>query len=60
VYQTIQDIVNHKELELFFAEGNTILNEQTIIQKEGSTIKPDRMVVTSSDSVFVGLQNRYS
>jgi hypothetical protein len=34
VYQTIQDIVNHKELELFFAEGNTILNEQTIIQKK--------------------------
>jgi hypothetical protein len=33
LYQTIQDIVNHKELELFFAEGNTILNEQTIIQK---------------------------
>jgi ATP-dependent exoDNAse (exonuclease V) beta subunit len=53
VYQTIQDIVNHKELELFFAEGNTILNEQTIIQKEGSTIKPDRMAVTSSDEVYL-------
>jgi hypothetical protein len=25
---------SHKELELFFAEGNTILNEQTIIQKK--------------------------
>jgi hypothetical protein len=58
VYQTIQDI-NHKELELFCGR-NTILNEQTIIQKEGSTIKPDRMVVTSSNEVFVGLQNRYS
>ncbi|EIA10164.1 UvrD-helicase domain-containing protein [Flavobacterium frigoris] len=53
VYQTIQDIVNHKELELFFAEGNTVLNEQTIIQKEGSTIKPDRMVVTSIDEVYL-------
>jgi ATP-dependent exoDNAse (exonuclease V) beta subunit len=53
VYQTIQDIVNHKELEFFFAEGNTVLNEQTIIQKEGRTIKPDRMVVTSNDEVYL-------
>jgi ATP-dependent exoDNAse (exonuclease V) beta subunit len=53
VSQTIRDIVNHKELKLFFAEGNTVLNEQTIIQKEGSTIKPDRMVVTSSDEVYL-------
>ncbi|SDX58001.1 UvrD-helicase domain-containing protein [Flavobacterium degerlachei] len=53
VCQTIQDIVNHKELELFFAEGNTVLNEQTIIQKEGSTIKPDRMVVNSEDEVYL-------
>ncbi|WP_367756559.1 UvrD-helicase domain-containing protein [Flavobacterium sp. WC2430] len=53
VYQTIQDIVNHKELEFFFAEGNIILNEQTIIQKEGSTIKPDRMVVNNNNEVYL-------
>ena len=53
VYQTIQDIVNHKELELFFEEGNIVLNEQTIIQKEGSTIKPDRMVLTKAKEVFL-------
>jgi ATP-dependent exoDNAse (exonuclease V) beta subunit len=53
VSQTIRDIVNHKELELFFAKGNTVLNEQTIIQKEGTTIKPDRMVVTNDDEVYL-------
>jgi ATP-dependent exoDNAse (exonuclease V) beta subunit/very-short-patch-repair endonuclease len=53
VYQTILDIVNHKELELFFAEGNAILNEQTIIQKEGSTIKPDRMVMNKDKEVYL-------
>ncbi|WP_369752947.1 UvrD-helicase domain-containing protein [Flavobacterium sp. WC2409] len=53
VYQTIQDIVNHRELEFFFAEGNVILNEQTIIQKEGSTIKPDRMVVNNNNEVYL-------
>jgi ATP-dependent exoDNAse (exonuclease V) beta subunit len=53
VSQTIRDIVNHKELELFFAEGNIVLNEQTIIQKQGTTIKPDRMVVTANDQVYL-------
>jgi ATP-dependent exoDNAse (exonuclease V) beta subunit len=53
VYQTIQDIVNHKELEFFFLEGNTVLNEQTIIQKEGTTIKPDRMVLNKDNEVYL-------
>jgi ATP-dependent exoDNAse (exonuclease V) beta subunit len=53
VSQTIRDIVNHKELELFFADGNTVLNEQTIIRKDSTTIKPDRMVVTTDDEVYL-------
>jgi ATP-dependent exoDNAse (exonuclease V) beta subunit len=53
VYQTILDIVNHNELEACFAAGNTVLNEQTIIQKEGNTIKPDRMVINSNKEVFL-------
>ena len=53
VYHTILDIVNHKELEVCFAAGNTVLNEQTIIQKEGNTIKPDRMVIKANKEVFL-------
>jgi ATP-dependent exoDNAse (exonuclease V) beta subunit len=53
VHKTIQDIVNHKELESFFSEEYEVLNEQTIIQKEGKTIKPDRMVVTTDKEVFL-------
>jgi ATP-dependent exoDNAse (exonuclease V) beta subunit len=53
VYQTILDIVNHEELELCFASGNIVLNEQTIIQKEGNTIKPDRMVVNQANEVYL-------
>lgn len=53
VYKTIQEIVNHLELEAYFMEGNEILNEQTIIQKEGATIKPDRMVLTKNKEVFL-------
>jgi RecB family exonuclease len=43
--------VNHPELEICFSEGNEVLNEQTIIQKEGRSIKPDRMVVTPNKEV---------
>lgn len=53
VLKTIQEIINHKELESYFAEGNEVLNEQTIIQKEGKSIKPDRMVLTNNKEVFL-------
>ncbi|MGZ9734572.1 UvrD-helicase domain-containing protein [Flavobacterium sp. GNP002] len=53
VFNTIQEIVNHSELEICFAEGNDVLNEQTIIQKEGATIKPDRMVLTKNKEVLL-------
>ena len=53
VENTIYEIVNHPDLINFFAEGNKILNEQTIIQKEGSIIKPDRMVLTNDNEVLL-------
>ncbi|WP_230158688.1 exodeoxyribonuclease V subunit beta [Flavobacterium sp. CECT 9288] len=51
VLATIQEIVNHPELEVCFSEGNEVLNEQTIIQKQGKSIKPDRMVITPNKEV---------
>ena len=53
VCKTIQEIVNHSELSICFEEGNQVLNEQTIIQKEGKTIKPDRMVLTKNKEVYL-------
>lgn len=53
VHRTIRQIVNHSELECYFEEGNKILNEQTIIQKEGKTIQPDRMVLSAGNEVFL-------
>jgi ATP-dependent exoDNAse (exonuclease V) beta subunit len=53
VYKTIQEIVNHTELSVCFSEGNEVLNEQTIIQKLGKTIKPDRMVLTKDKEVYL-------
>jgi ATP-dependent exoDNAse (exonuclease V) beta subunit len=53
VFETIQEIVNHSELLVYFEEGNEVLNEQTIIQKEGKTIKPDRMVLAQNKEVYL-------
>jgi ATP-dependent exoDNAse (exonuclease V) beta subunit len=53
VYKTILEIVNHQELSICFEAGNEVLNEQTIIQKEGKTIKPDRMVLTIDKEVYL-------
>jgi len=53
VSNTIDEIVNHIKLSGYFSEGNEILNEQAIIQKEGKTIKPDRMVLTKNKEVLL-------
>ena len=53
VSKSINEIVNHAELENYFLEENVVLNEQIIIQKQGKTIKPDRMVLTKNKEVFL-------
>jgi ATP-dependent exoDNAse (exonuclease V) beta subunit len=53
VYNTIIEILNHQDLAEHFAEGNEVLNEKTIIQKEGGTVKPDRIVINKAKEVFL-------
>ena len=53
VHRTILEIVEHKALINHFAQDNKVLNEQTIIQKEGIIIKPDRMVITPEKKVYL-------
>ncbi|REG99153.1 UvrD-helicase domain-containing protein [Flavobacterium aquicola] len=48
VTNAIFKIMNHKDLIDYFAEGNKVFNEQTIIQKEKGTIKPDRLVINKN------------
>ena len=53
VKQTILEIVHHPELKCCFVAENKVLNEQTIIQKQGATLKPDRMVLTNNNEVLL-------
>ena len=65
VFDTITEILEHPELQFYFAEDNNVLNEQTIIRKESGTVKPDRMVLRDNNEVLIldyktGLhQNKY-
>ncbi len=53
VAKTISLILGHPELMDYFAEGNNVMNEQTIIRKEGTPIKPDRMVMAQDNKVYL-------
>ena len=49
----IIEIINHPELADFFNPENKVLNEQTIIQKDGNIIKPDKMVIKKNKVVYL-------
>jgi ATP-dependent exoDNAse (exonuclease V) beta subunit len=53
VLKTIHEIVNHQDLSLFFSNEHKILNEKTIIQKEGNLVIPDRMVLTKLNEIYL-------
>ena len=53
VRQTIHEIVEHTALANHFSANNRVLNEQTIIQAKGNVCKPDRMVITEENKVYL-------
>jgi ATP-dependent exoDNAse (exonuclease V) beta subunit len=53
VHHTLISIVEHERLANYFSEGNQVMNEQTIIQKAGRVIQPDRMVIREDKKVFL-------
>ncbi|WET00918.1 UvrD-helicase domain-containing protein [Flavobacterium sp. YJ01] len=53
VSQTLREIVNHPELAICFNGDDTVLNEQTIVQKEGRILKPDRVVFLENKEAFL-------
>ncbi|MEO8240053.1 MAG: UvrD-helicase domain-containing protein [Flavobacterium sp.] len=53
VLKTLQEIVNHPEIDICFDGKNIILNEQTIVQKQGKILKPDRVVLTEGKEAYL-------
>lgn len=53
VEKAIREIVTHQELSEFFSENYTVLNEKTIIQKDGGLVKPDKMVIANKNEMYL-------
>ncbi|OOV17028.1 exodeoxyribonuclease V subunit beta [Flavobacterium sp. LM4] len=53
VSNTLQEIVNHPEISICFDGENVVLNEQTIVQQQGKTLKPDRIVLTKDMEAYL-------
>jgi ATP-dependent exoDNAse (exonuclease V) beta subunit len=49
----IHQIINHQALTDYFNEEHLVINEQMIIQKNAGLMKPDRMVVTTLNEVYL-------
>ncbi|WP_397364031.1 UvrD-helicase domain-containing protein [Olleya sp. R77988] len=59
--QTINNIINHPELNSYYTNDYTIYNERDIISKSGTIIRPDRLVIKDKDAIIIdyktGLSN---
>jgi ATP-dependent exoDNAse (exonuclease V) beta subunit len=53
VSKTLLEIVNHPEISMCFDDENAVLNEQTIVQKHGKILKPDRIVLTKNREAYL-------
>ena len=53
VKKTIFEIISHPALAEFFNKSNRIVNETTIIQKQGALVKPDRIEINSENQVYL-------
>ncbi len=49
----INEIVHHPKLKNYFASNHRIFNEQRVIQHQGATVKPDRMVLTPDNEILL-------
>ncbi|MEJ2112386.1 MAG: UvrD-helicase domain-containing protein [Flavobacteriaceae bacterium] len=51
--EVIFKIVEHTKLKEYFLPNNTIFNERDILTKEGSALRPDRLVFNSENEVTI-------
>ncbi|WP_052172462.1 UvrD-helicase domain-containing protein [Psychroserpens jangbogonensis] len=50
---TVYDIINHSQLQSYFNSDLTIYNEQDIITKRGSLLRPDRVVINTENEAVI-------
>jgi ATP-dependent exoDNAse (exonuclease V) beta subunit len=49
----VLQIINHPKLQHYYKEGNTVKNEKDIITKNGSILRPDRVVINENSATII-------
>ncbi|MCD2258397.1 UvrD-helicase domain-containing protein [Psychroserpens luteolus] len=49
----IHNLVNHKDLKALFEDNLIVYNEKDIISKKGKLLRPDRVVINSSNQAII-------
>ncbi len=53
VHERIQMIITHPKLAPYYKEGNLVKNEKDIITKNGSILRPDRVVISNNHATII-------
>jgi ATP-dependent exoDNAse (exonuclease V) beta subunit len=51
--QKVLEIVNHADLKPYYANGTISYNERDIISKDGSILRPDRLVINQNQEAII-------
>ncbi|MFS4492613.1 UvrD-helicase domain-containing protein [Maribacter sp. 2308TA10-17] len=51
--KTVLHIINHPKLQQYYEEGSNIKNEKDIITKNGSILRPDRVVIKEKGATVI-------
>jgi ATP-dependent exoDNAse (exonuclease V) beta subunit len=50
---TIKKVINHKKLKEYFLSEDTIINEKDILIPNAKSLRPDRLVISSSKTIII-------
>lgn len=53
IEQKLMGVVGHPDLKTYFSEGQQILNEQEILTANGSSLRPDRIVISGNKATII-------
>jgi ATP-dependent exoDNAse (exonuclease V) beta subunit len=48
-----QKVLNHPQLKLIYADANKLISEKELLLPDGSTIRPDRVIISDNEVVVI-------
>ncbi|WP_299533347.1 exodeoxyribonuclease V subunit beta [Ulvibacterium sp.] len=51
--EMVQKIINHPQLISYYGQGNVVMNEKDIVSKDGTILRPDRVVLKDNKATII-------